>query len=117
MRDSALTQAIEIVGGNAALGKLLGISREAVGQWDRCPPERVLAVSAATGGKVKPHELRPDICPAPESQREFSTPEADAPDQTFPIQPLKYSGDSSHSKVFSSGADTAGTTTKAEAAE
>lgn len=68
MRDPALTKAIEIVGGNAAMGRIVGISREAVSQWDRCPAERVLTVSDATEGQVKPEELRPDIFRAPEVQ-------------------------------------------------
>ena len=61
MRDHALAQAIDLVGGNAALARFLGISREAVSQWDRCPAERVVAVSEATGGRIQPEQLRPDI--------------------------------------------------------
>lgn len=61
MRDPALTEAIALIGGNSALARILGISREAVSQWDRCPAERVLAVSDATNGTVRPEELRPDI--------------------------------------------------------
>ena len=61
MRDESLTLAINIAGGPAALGRLLKISREAVSQWKRCPAHRVLAVCDATGGQVKPEELRPDI--------------------------------------------------------
>lgn len=68
MRDPALSKAIEIVGGNAAMGRIIGISREAVSQWDRCPAERVLVVSDATGGAVKPEELRPDIFRSPEAK-------------------------------------------------
>ena len=63
MRDRALTTAIEIVEGTARLASLLGISSQAVSQWDRCPVERVLDVERATGGKVSRHELRPDIYP------------------------------------------------------
>lgn len=61
MRDENLTEAVRLVGGNAAVAKIFGISREAVGQWDRCPAERVLGLSDATGGKVTPEQLRPDI--------------------------------------------------------
>lgn len=43
----------------------LGLSRGAVSQWDIVPAERVLAVAAATGWQVTPHELRPDIYPNP----------------------------------------------------
>lgn len=61
MRDEFLSKAVSLAGGNAALARVLGISREAVSQWDRCPAERVVAVSDATAGKVLPEELRPDI--------------------------------------------------------
>jgi len=68
MRDEALSKAVSIVGGNAALARSLGITREAVSQWDRCPAERVVAVSDATGGKVTTEDLRPDIFrPRPDS--------------------------------------------------
>jgi DNA-binding transcriptional regulator YdaS (Cro superfamily) len=52
----------------AAIGRLFTptISRNAVRQWDQCPPERVLAIERATGGKVTRHQLRPDIYPLPE---------------------------------------------------
>lgn len=71
MRDEALTEAVRIIGGNSAVAKIFDISREAVSQWERCPAERVLAVSDATGGKITPEALRPDIFrprPAPDSQ-------------------------------------------------
>lgn len=61
MRDESLSEAVRIVGGNAALARILKISREAVSQWDRCPAERVVAVSEATGRKVRPEHLRPDL--------------------------------------------------------
>lgn len=67
MRDPALSEAIALIGGNAALARILKISREAVSQWDRCPAERVLAVSDATNGNVRPEQLRPDIYRAPEA--------------------------------------------------
>ncbi len=63
MRDRALTTAIKILDGTVRLAALLGISSQAVSQWDRCPVERVLEVERATGGKVSRHELRPDIYP------------------------------------------------------
>ncbi|WP_454021274.1 Cro/CI family transcriptional regulator [Azospirillum sp. Marseille-Q6669] len=63
MRDPALTKAINRAGGAVKLGSRLGISSQAVSQWKRCPPERVLQVEDATNGEVARHELRPDLYP------------------------------------------------------
>lgn len=51
--------------GVVALSKALGLSRSAVSQWDIVPSERVLAVCAATGWRVTPHQVRPDLYPNP----------------------------------------------------
>lgn len=61
-RDPALVQALEAVGGYAALARALGKTRGGLWQWKRVPAERVLAVEAASG--VPRHELRPDLYPA-----------------------------------------------------
>jgi len=61
MIDKALSKAIKIVGSQAELARRIGIKREAVSQWKRCPVARVHAVCAATGGKISPRDLRPDI--------------------------------------------------------
>lgn len=47
------------VGGVVALSRALGLSRAAVGLWQRVPPEHVLDVERLTG--VSRHELRPDV--------------------------------------------------------
>lgn len=65
-KDPALVRAIEVAGGPAALGRILGITSQAISQWTRCPLERVVEVERATGGAVTRHELRPDIF-APEA--------------------------------------------------
>jgi DNA-binding transcriptional regulator YdaS (Cro superfamily) len=62
-RDRALRRAINIVGSVAELARKLGLQRQAVSAWRRVPPERVLAVSLATEGKITCHELRPDLFP------------------------------------------------------
>ena len=50
----------------SGLAKSLGLTVQAVGQWERIPPERCLAVEAATG--VSRHDLRPDVYgPPPEA--------------------------------------------------
>lgn len=56
---SPLDRAIKAAGGKAALARSLNITLQAVAQWERVPPERVLAVEAASG--VSRYELRPDI--------------------------------------------------------
>lgn len=56
-----LKRAIEAVGGLAGLAKPLGISEQAISQWDEVPPLRVLAVERVSG--IPRHELRPDLYP------------------------------------------------------
>lgn len=60
----ALDQAKRIVGSQNKLAKILGISPTAISRWAQCPPERVLAVEAATDGQVPREWLRPDLYPA-----------------------------------------------------
>jgi DNA-binding transcriptional regulator YdaS (Cro superfamily) len=60
-RKEALKRAIEAAGGLTALAKPLGISAQAISQWDEVPPLRVLGVERASG--VSRHELRPDLYP------------------------------------------------------
>lgn len=63
----ALQKAAELIGGQAAVGRLFGISRAAVNQWSQCPPERVIALERATSGAVTRQQLRPDIYPPDET--------------------------------------------------
>lgn len=64
---SALVRAIEVVGGQTQLARLLGVKQANVWHWlnkaDRVPGEYVLAIETATGGQVTRHELRPDLYP------------------------------------------------------
>jgi DNA-binding transcriptional regulator YdaS (Cro superfamily) len=64
---AALKRALETAGGPTGLAqKLEGITPQAISQWDRVPPGRVIAVEAATGEPR--HLLRPDIYPEPSIQ-------------------------------------------------
>lgn len=60
-RSDALEQAIAKAGGLAGLAAPLGISIQAISQWDEVPPLRVIAVEKITG--VSRHVLRPDLYP------------------------------------------------------
>lgn len=43
------------------------LSPQAVGKWaeNGIPPERVIPLARATGYRVTPHRMRPDIYPSP----------------------------------------------------
>lgn len=64
--NSPLRRAIKSAGGLAGLARPLGITEQAVSQWDEVPPLRVLAVEKISG--VPRHELRPDLYPVPEAR-------------------------------------------------
>ena len=68
MRETeALQRAVAIVGSQSALARKLGLKQAHVWNWlnkaKRVPGEAVLAIEAATEGKVKRTELRPDLYP------------------------------------------------------
>jgi len=62
-KDEALQRAIKQIGTSNEFAALLGVKPQAVSQWDRVPPLRVLDVERISG--VPRHELRPDIYPPP----------------------------------------------------
>ena len=67
-RDPVLGRAISFLGGLRATGKALGVSFQAVGQWNRVPARWAIPLEAATGGKITRYEIRPDIFgPPPEA--------------------------------------------------
>lgn len=61
----ALRLAVDLIGSQAAMARLLRVKQPSVWAWlargKELPPEHVLAVEAATG--VSKHDLRPDIYP------------------------------------------------------
>lgn len=60
-KTEALKRAVENAGGQAEFARLIGITAQAVSQWDEVPPLRVLKVESVSG--VSRHELRPDLYP------------------------------------------------------
>lgn len=61
--DDTVHRAIRAAGNGSILARELGISPQALFQWDTVPPLRVLEVERITG--IPRHELRPDIYPPP----------------------------------------------------
>lgn len=61
----ALRKAIDLLGGQAPLAKLLGFRHQStVSNWlmrGRLPEEHCAAIEAATGGQVRCEDLRPDL--------------------------------------------------------
>ena len=60
-RDRSLQQAIEAAGNGKALAGRIGVTPQALSQWSRVPPRRVLDVERASG--ISRHQLRPDLYP------------------------------------------------------
>ncbi len=60
-KTEALKRAVERAGGQAAFARALGVTPQAVSQWDEVPPLRVLATERVSG--VSRSELRPDLYP------------------------------------------------------
>lgn len=64
MTQTSLEKAIQLTGGVPAMARKFGISTVAIHKWrktGKAPPERVLAIEAATAGQVTRYQLRPDI--------------------------------------------------------
>ncbi|MEP9378423.1 Cro/CI family transcriptional regulator [Aquabacter sp. CN5-332] len=61
---SPTEEAIRLAGGPTELSRQIGISPQAISQWDLVPAKRVLVVENITG--ISRYALRPDIYgPAP----------------------------------------------------
>lgn len=65
-RDPSLQQAIEASGNGKALAGRIGVTPQALSQWSRVPPRRVLDVERVSG--VSRHQLRPDLYPHEEGK-------------------------------------------------
>lgn len=62
-RDDALDDAFRATGGALRLARALGITAQAVSQWQRVPPLRVLQVERVSS--ISRYRLRPDLYPEP----------------------------------------------------
>lgn len=69
MSVEALKKAVELAGGQSALGRSIGRDQKAVWSWlnttQKVPAEDILKIEAAIGGKVTRFQLRPDVYPEP----------------------------------------------------
>lgn len=63
MAADALERAVAHFGSIAAASRAILAPTSSTRTWVVCPPHRVLALAAATGYQVTPHELRPDLYP------------------------------------------------------
>ena len=67
MGGDALAAAVDLVGGQAKLARILGVTQPNVWHWlhksERVPGEYVLKIEEATGGRISRHDLRPDLYP------------------------------------------------------
>ncbi|RWI46379.1 MAG: CI repressor [Mesorhizobium sp.] len=69
-KKTALERAIEACGTAQKLAALVGVSPQAVSQWDRIPVERVLTIEKIT--KIPRSTLRPDIYPPERRKRQVT---------------------------------------------
>ncbi len=72
MDHSALERAVEIVGGQSALARKLGLKQANVWHWlnraEHVPAEQAIAIELATGGAVTRAALRPDLFAAADNE-------------------------------------------------
>jgi hypothetical protein len=83
-RDPALAQAIANIGGEAETARRMGVSKQAVWWWYRCPSHHVKDMERESG--VPRWLLRPDLFDPPDFEQEH-----DAFDSSL-TDPLKASG-------------------------
>ena len=63
MKRSAISKAVDVAGGQAALARMLGVSRSTVNSWvkkrNRVTAETAKKIEVITG--IKREDLRPDL--------------------------------------------------------
>lgn len=57
----SMKKAIKIAGGGVVVAKAIGITPQAIYQWELCPPQWVLGLEGLSKNRVTRHDLRPDI--------------------------------------------------------
>jgi DNA-binding transcriptional regulator YdaS (Cro superfamily) len=57
--EAGIRAAIKAAGGKRAFARLLGITPQAIWQWDKVPAERILEIEQVTG--VARERVRPDL--------------------------------------------------------
>ena len=70
MNTNPMQIACDLLHGQAALAREIGVSPQAVGKWVKAkqpPPKRVIAIERATRGRVTRYDLRPDLYPKAET--------------------------------------------------
>jgi TorA maturation chaperone TorD len=96
MSENPLAVAIELVGGQAKLARLIGVSQPHVWHWlhkaERVPAEHVIAIEKATGGRITRAQLRPDLYPADEARPAAAAPAALAEEDALRAQVYRLLG-------------------------
>ncbi|WP_175725136.1 YdaS family helix-turn-helix protein [Burkholderia ambifaria] len=63
---AAVGEAIDMLGGDSAVAKMLGLRSWAISKWrKRFPPTRALWLAEKTGWRKTPHDLAPRMYPNP----------------------------------------------------
>lgn len=72
MNTDAIKRAVELVGGQTAMARQLGVSQGLIWHWCvgrlKVRAERCGDIEVATGGQVTCHDLRPDVFRPAETQ-------------------------------------------------
>lgn len=67
MSVDALKKAVDLAGGQSALGRMIGRDQKAIWAWlnttQKVPAEDVLKIEEAVKGKINRYDLRPDVYP------------------------------------------------------
>lgn len=67
-RSPRVSHLITLAGGPAAVGRICGVTSQAVSQWKTVPVHHCQAIERATAGAVSRTDLRPDVWPPEEKE-------------------------------------------------
>jgi DNA-binding transcriptional regulator YdaS (Cro superfamily) len=82
MEPQGLKVAIKAVGSVRELARLLGITHQAITQWDKVPAERMLEIEHVTG--ICRERLRPDLYRIPQNSGRVVSPLSSAAERVAP---------------------------------